>query len=165
MRVYLARHGRAMEKEVDPERSLRPDGLAEVERVARFLANARLDIPQCWHSGKARARQTAEILVKHIAPGAPVEAHEGLAPNDPVKPVAAELRRRNEDLLIAGHLPFLAKLASLLVAGDSEADLLTLPSGAVLCLERIDAGAWTMAWFVTPELAPGKTDMGASAGS
>jgi len=37
MTVYLVQHGRPVAKEVDPDRPLSPEGVAEVEKTARFL--------------------------------------------------------------------------------------------------------------------------------
>jgi phosphohistidine phosphatase SixA len=50
-----------------------------------------------------------------------VEARPGLAPNDPVVPVARWLRAETEyqSLALVGHMPFLGRLASLLVVGDN----------------------------------------------
>ncbi len=54
--------------------------------------------------------------------------------------------------MLVGHLPFMAKLAALLVAGDAEAALLDYRPGSVLCLERDDSGSWRIAWMLRPEL-------------
>jgi len=61
LRVYLVRHGKAKSKEEDPERHLTERGAEEVRRVARFLAAAGIQVSKILHSGKTRARQTAEI--------------------------------------------------------------------------------------------------------
>jgi len=34
MAIYLAQHGKAASKDVDPQRGLTPDGVAETDRVA-----------------------------------------------------------------------------------------------------------------------------------
>jgi phosphohistidine phosphatase len=62
MAIYLAQHGKAASKDVDPQRGLTPDGVAETDRVASLLARSNLTLDVIWHSGKTRTRQTAEIL-------------------------------------------------------------------------------------------------------
>ena len=62
MIVVLVHHGDAVGPDVDPRRPLSTRGLQQVERLARD-ASARGTRPQVvWHSGKLRARQTAEAF-------------------------------------------------------------------------------------------------------
>ena len=152
MNLYLVQHGKAVDKEVDPERPLAQEGVADVEAVATFLKNARLDIPEVWHSGKARARQTAERLATRIAPKGNVVEREGLAPKEPVKPLQGELDKREDDLMIVGHMPFMAKLAGLLLAGDKDAVPVAFQMGGIVCLERRPDGTWAVRWMVIPDL-------------
>lgn len=159
MRIYLARHGKAFEKEVDPERPLTPEGVREVERVGMLLSGAGLAVPAVWHSGKARARQTAEVLAGYAAKDARLYARDDLSPKDDVKPIAAELRRRGENVMVVGHLPFLSKLASFLLTGDSDVEIVGLPSAGVVCLERGDRDTWQIIWLVTPEVSPSRERM------
>ncbi len=76
MRLYLMQHGKARPKEEDPDRSLSDEGRAEVGRVAGFLAKTDVvrSLP-ILHSGKTRARQTAEGLARAVE-GARVEEVE-----------------------------------------------------------------------------------------
>ena len=53
------------------------------------------------HSGKLRAEQTAQLLVREIGGEPSVEARPGLAPNDPVVPVAQWLRAETEHQSLA----------------------------------------------------------------
>ncbi|MCZ6522899.1 MAG: histidine phosphatase family protein, partial [Alphaproteobacteria bacterium] len=62
MRLYLVQHGEALAKEVDAERRLSADGRRDVRRLAEFLAKSGLRVRKVLHSGKARARETAELL-------------------------------------------------------------------------------------------------------
>src|SRR6266508_1172347 len=63
---------------------------------------------------KTGARQTAEIWAEVL--GVPLDQAEGLAPLDDPKVWAARLDTGEEDLMLAGHLPHLARLAGLLLA-------------------------------------------------
>jgi phosphohistidine phosphatase len=71
------------------------------------------------HSGKKRALQTAEIFVKALEPEAGVTKGAGLAPLDDVTQFASTLNNE-EDIMVVGHLPFLERLLSCLVAGSPE---------------------------------------------
>ena len=149
MRLYLVQHGEAKSKDEDPERHLTEKGVRDVEKTAAFLKPLGLSAGGVWHSGKARARQTAEAL----AQGGAVE-RPGLAPNDPVEPVKEELARAEADVMIVGHLPFLGKLASLLVVGSESAGVVAFRNAGVVCLERGEGGAWWTTWALIPEILP-----------
>ena len=96
MDLYLMQHGQATTETEDPERPLTDAGRAAVQRVAQRARAADVRISGCLHSGKLRAAQTAQLLVREIGVEPRVEARPGLAPNDPVVPVAQWLRAETE---------------------------------------------------------------------
>ena len=151
MRIYLVQHGEAIPEEIDPSRPLTAKGSGDVERMARFAHQASAQVPLIWHSGKLRAEQTAELLAKALQPSEGIQQVSGLAPNDPIEPVLEQLGVRQADLMIVGHLPFLAKLASTLLCGFP-ADIISFKPGGILCLERGEDRRWRLAWMATPEL-------------
>jgi phosphohistidine phosphatase len=152
MRVYLVQHGEAHPEEVSAERELTPRGRSDVERLAALLANGGVRVAKVYHSGKTRARQTAELFAARLAPGVMCETLEGIAPNDPVELWAERLRECNEDTLVAGHQPFMGKLVALLVAGRCEPPVVLYQPGSIVCLERVAEGRWALVWMVRPEL-------------
>lgn len=152
MRLYLVQHGESKSEDVDPARGLTDKGLADVRKVAAFLRPSKISVAAVWHSGKTRAAQTAEALVPVMNVVRGVVRHDGLAPKDPVEVVAESVTPLSEDLMLVGHLPFLSKLASLLVAGSESADVAAFKMGGVVCLERDPSGVWRIRWMVTPEL-------------
>ena len=152
MRLYLVQHGKAVDKQANSERPLSEDGIREAKAVAAWLSGKGLAIPEVWHSGKTRAQETAELLAGRLAPDAKLHAQEGLDPNDDVEDLAQELEERENDLMIAGHLPFLAKLASRLLTGDEDAESVTFTYAGVLCLERDSDDLWHVVWLVIPSL-------------
>lgn len=151
MKLYLVQHGEAKSEEMDPSRSLTEKGAADVGKVAGFLNPLHVKVKAVFHSGKTRARQTAEILAEVVRDG-DLKAHGGLAPNDPVGPLKDEIAQTSDDLMIVGHLPFLGKLASVLVGGAESADSVAFRQGGIVCLERDEKGAWRVRWMVTPDL-------------
>jgi broad specificity phosphatase PhoE len=70
MRVYLVQHGEAQPEAVSAERELTPRGRSDVERVANLLAGGGVRVAKVCHSGKTRARQTAEPPLVDYRPGA-----------------------------------------------------------------------------------------------
>ena len=152
MRVYLAQHGLAEPKEIDPERPLSEQGHEDVRRLAAFLEGTGLRIEQALHSGKTRAEQTAALLARALLAGGRPKAYPGLAPNDPVEPLAAEIATWSVDTLLVGHLPCLGRLASLLLASDADRPTLAFQPGSLACLERDRDGHWALLWMLRPEL-------------
>jgi len=152
MRLYLVQHGEAKSKEEDPDRPLTAKGADDVQRIARFLNPLGLGVRAIWHSGQARAAQTAGVLAGAVSATEGVTQREGLAPNDPVEPLAKALAELPDDVMIVGHLPFLGKLASVLVAGDESAGAVDFRPGGVVCLERGDQCDWSVQWAVTADL-------------
>jgi phosphohistidine phosphatase len=62
MHVYLVQHGEAKSEEEDPQRRLTNKGIGEVQNVAMVLRSLKLAVDAIWHSDKARAQQTGELL-------------------------------------------------------------------------------------------------------
>lgn len=155
MEVYLVQHGEAKPETEDPARPLTERGRQEVQRVGRHAAALGLYVAQICHSGKLRARQTAEILAEHLSPRRGVRELEGLAPtDDPVKARTA-IEAAPEPLMLVGHLPHLSRLVSSLLVGDPRREIIQFRMGAIVCLARTEDG-WVLQWVLTPELARAK---------
>lgn len=152
MKLYLVQHGEATAKDIDPERPLTEQGKADVSKVAARLAQAGIRVERVIHSGKTRARQTAEILVDKIAPGIEAGISERINPLD--DPAAFDWRAAGggADTMLVGHLPFMAKLVAYLVTGDSDNTLVGYQPGSVVYLESNDDGKWQINWMLRPEL-------------
>lgn len=153
MRLYLVQHGQAVDKERNPDRPLSDTGRSDVDRVARLLSGAGRSVDRVLHSGKTRARQTAEILASAL--GGTVEETGGLKAKDPVDGLASAAGHWDADTLVAGHQPFMGKAVAKLLAGDETADLVAFQPGSVACLERDADGNWRLTAFVRPDLLAG----------
>ena len=152
MKLYLMQHGKARPKEEDPDRSLSDEGRSEVDRVASFLAQTdpARGLP-IFHSGKKRARQTAEGLARAFE-GARLEEVEGLAPLDDPAIWADRLDGPAEGMVLVGHLPHLARLTSLLLTDDPDRETVRFSNAGVVCIERGADGGWVLLWSVVPAL-------------
>ncbi len=152
MQIYLVQHGDAKPREEDPDRPLTEKGRADVHLVSKLLRRDVLHVDRILHSGKTRARQTAEILAERLNPSRGVAAADGLEPLADPATWVRRLRGDDRTLMLVGHLPHLAKLTGLLVSGDPTSEVVTFRQGGILCLKRGDGGRWQVVWFVIPDL-------------
>jgi len=158
MKVYLMQHGKPVTKEVDPDRPLSEQGRKDIEMMAKFLTRRRVDIQRIFHSGKTRARQSAETLMRGLELEiAPLEI-TGLSPMDPVKGTADMINNSEMNVMLVGHLPHLSKLSSLLVCGSETASIVNFQQGGLLCLEG-SGNEWSIAWMLIPEIIYFQTNM------
>jgi phosphohistidine phosphatase len=142
VQLFLARHGDAVGPEIDPRRPLSPQGRAAVERVAARAAAHGARPALVWHSGKLRAKQTAEIYWRACNALAEFSATRDLQPEDPPMWIRDRLRAEARDILIAGHFPHLPGLLTLL---DSAAA--GFPPHGIVALETVDEGTtWKEMW-------------------
>lgn len=154
MRLYLVQHGQAVDKAENPERPLSDGGREDVRRVAAALARASVTPQKVLHSGKRRARETAEIFCAALNAGSAAQAVDGIAPNDPVTDFAGGFGGEAADIMVCGHQPFMGKLVSHLLTGDEQSPCIEFLPGSVACLERTGKAQWALCWFVRPELCP-----------
>jgi phosphohistidine phosphatase len=145
-------HGKPVPKEEDPDRPLSDQGKGDVGRMSEFLRESGLKVQEAYHSGKTRAKQTAEIMLSQLNPDVKAQERAGLSPLEDVKEIASLIKGAHKDLLIAGHLPHLGKLASLLIAGDEGIPVVSFQQGGVVCLEKDEEGRWSLAWMLVPEI-------------
>lgn len=156
--VYLIQHAESKSKEEDPARPLTDRGKDNVEKVGAHLARVGVSFDRVFHSGKLRAQQTAEILGSRLKISE-VEAHTGLDPMDPVEPITGWLSELADgglkSVAVVGHLPFLERLASILITGDESEGMIAFQyAGVVRLVPRTEGQRFRVRWVVTPELIP-----------
>jgi phosphohistidine phosphatase len=150
MALFLVQHGKSLPKEKDPDQGLSREGLAESQTMAALAAENNVQIMRIIHSGKKRALQTAEIFVKALEPEAGMTKGAGLAPLDDVTIFAATLNNA-ENIMVVGHLPFLEKLVSHLVAGSQDTPVIKFQNSSMLCLDTEDVSeTWFIRWALFP---------------
>jgi phosphohistidine phosphatase len=144
--LYLVHHGEAVGPDVDPRRPLSVRGRESVERLARQAAARGARPSFVWHSGKLRARQTAEAFWRECNALAAFSATRDLQPDDPPAWIRDRLRAQPDDVLIAGHFPHLPRLSALL-KGEPDAAPGAFPLHGVVAFETLDEGqAWQELW-------------------
>ncbi len=153
MALFLAQHGKAARAEIDPERGLTAEGRAEVERIAGVARGYGVKVAAIIHSGKKRARETADIFAEKLGPDISVTAAAGMDPNDDVALFADHINAADNHLFV-GHLPFMEKLASYLTTGSTERPVFKFQNGGLVCLDINPAsGTWVITWALMPHIS------------
>ncbi|MBI4698237.1 MAG: phosphohistidine phosphatase SixA [Nitrospirae bacterium] len=151
MLLYLVQHAEALSKEEDPARSLSEQGIQDIIKVAGRIAGFNIKVGWIYHSTKIRAFQTAMVLADQVKVEREISQVEGLAPMDDPKRWADCIEKMNEDVMLVGHLPHLSRLASLLLEGDKNKNVVDFKMGGVVCLKKSEQGSWSVEWMITPE--------------
>jgi len=153
MKLYLVQHAEARPKEEDSKQGLTNKGLVDIKKVADFVARrARLRVAVIYHSGKNRARETAEALADYLHPVKGVREGDCLTPMDEPDFWVKRAQELKDDTMLVGHLPHLAKLASALLTGNEESNVVTFKNAGIVCLSREEENRWSLCWAVTPDI-------------
>ena len=155
MEFYLVRHGEATSEAVNGQRPLTTGGRRDVKRIGRAAAERGIKPGQIFHSGLLRAQQTAEILGERLGSVDGVRELGGLRPDDDPVIAKAELELSTVSLMLIGHLPHISRLASFLVAGDADRELVEFAPATLLALGYEDY-RWKILWKLTPATAYSK---------
>jgi len=148
MQLYLMQHGQAVPETENPEQPLSREGVAQIQTSAAAMKRLGIapDLIVC--SPKKRSHQTAALVAEGVN-----YPYSDIVESETVKPTAAAgdtlfslaQYRESKSVLIAGHLPSLVRIASLLLGGDTPVRLRFENGG--LC--RID----------TADLIPGEAEL------
>ena len=153
MALYLVQHGKSLSKDVAPDPGLTKDGKAAVVRIADVAASYGIRPTQIRHSGKQRAKETAEIMEKTLQVTTRLTPMKGIAPKDDVMPFAQTLDGI-DGLMIVGHLPFLERLCALLTTGDPDLTVFKFQNGGIVCLDQLPPPfGWVIKWALLPEIS------------
>lgn len=152
MRLYLMQHGEALDKSINALRPLSERGRQDVQRMADFLKTKDFMVEEIWHSGKLRSLETAELLKNRACPEANLVECAELAPEQPARMTLKSIKKAEHPVAIVGHLPHLARLASLLVCDDEDCEPVLFQKGSVAALERGETPHWHICWMIIPSL-------------
>jgi phosphohistidine phosphatase len=143
--IILVHHGDAVGPDIDPMRPLSSIGRAATDRLAGAASQRGVKPDAIWHSGKLRARQTAEIFWKACNPFARLTAERGLLPDDPPQWIRDRLTGEARSILVVGHMPYLPRLLALLTGGRDETRAASFPLHGCVALEP-DGDQWKEMW-------------------
>lgn len=143
--LFLVHHAQAADALVDTQRPLTLEGRVHADDLAR-RAHARGAKPEViWHSGKLRARQTAEAMWRACNPLAELAAARGLQPDDPPLWMRDSVEGDQRDIMLVGHMPHMARLYRLLIGESTAHAAAEFPlHGAVALSMRGER--WQEAW-------------------
>lgn len=152
MALYLVQHGKSLPKEEDPDQGLSESGMEEVQRIADVARGYGIRVATILHSGKKRARQTAEIFADRLSPADGLHEKTGLKPLDDVTAMAGLIDSK-PDLMLVGHLPFMERLTGWLITGDAGQPVFKFQNGGIVCLDRpAESGKWVIKWSLSPNI-------------
>ncbi len=151
MKVYLVQHGVNHPENEDPQKGLTDQAMLDVDKMGAFIGRMNQQYEAVFHSDKKRARQTAQILGKHLKHALGVHETDCLGPTDDVEVWANRILCSDGDPVLVGHLPFLNKLASRLVTGDENRQIVDFKNGSMFCLEE-DHEKFSVKWAITPDM-------------
>lgn len=155
MSLYVMQHGHATSDAENPERPLTDAGRAAVQRAAtRARAAGRAGQPlRAQRKLRAGADRAAASRRNRRAGQRPGSCEPGA--ERPGAPTAHWLRGVSEHqaLALVGHLPFLYRLASLLLADNEDVQVVHFRMGLVKLEPKQDRDGFAVAWAIPPDLA------------
>jgi phosphohistidine phosphatase len=142
--LYLVHHADAVGPHEDPQRPLSAAGRMQADRLALQAAERGAKPTVIWHSGKLRARQTAESFWRACNPLADFAAIGGLQPADSPGRVRDLVAGETRDVMLVGHMPSLPRILRMLVTGQEDAPL-EFPLHGIVALEPA-GDLWSERW-------------------
>ena len=138
--IYLVHHAEAVDSEIDPQRPLSAVGRAHAIALAGHAAKMGVRPAAIWHSGKLRARQTADAFRAGCNPSAEFAAIRGLQPTDPADWIRDRLIGETREVMLVGHFPSLPRVLHLLVTGRADGEAHHFPLHGLVQLEAVGDG-------------------------
>ena len=130
-------------------RPLSERGRAEVGRLAEAARDHGLKPDLIWHSGKLRARQTAEAFWRTCNPLAVCAHVRGLRPEDPPPWMRDQLAGDPRSIVVVSHMPYLPALLRLLTGDAADPPAFDFPLHGCVALVaggEADGNVWKELW-------------------
>ncbi len=153
MELYLMQHGSCLSKEIDPDQPLSPVGREQVLLSAAAARAMGLVFDRIVTSPKTRARQTAQAVAETLGMDEDAilvsEDVKAMARPEAAVRLLAELDAQS--VLVTGHLPHLAELASHLLA-TTEKVRIAIQNGGLMRLDcpTLPTHSAELRWYLTP---------------
>jgi len=129
MELYIVRHGIAQPRgdesvTNDADRELTEKGRTRTRQAAQGLRLMRCRPGLIVTSPLVRAAQTAEIMAEVLRPASPVQVCDFLSPGARTADLVAWLcGLEQQEVMIVGHMPDVAEMASALIADRHDVDI------------------------------------------
>lgn len=152
MALYLVQHGTALTGGTDPDPGLSDEGKADANRIATVARNYHVPVAAIRHSGRKRALETALVYADILGPGIPVQEHPGMGPGDDVVSFAADLDL-SKNRMYVGHLPFMEKLTSYLITGETARPVFKFQNAGIVCIDlKPETQTPVILWTLMPHI-------------
>jgi len=155
MEIYLMQHGPALPKEQDPDEGLSPEGEARIHAAGKALRKMGIGFDVILSSPKKRSKQTAAIIAEEVGfpPEHIVETDKVKAMTPPEETIKALSEYAgNRRILIAGHLPSVAEVASFLLTEGSKATIEFETGGCCrIDVEELPTHSGHLRWYLIPQ--------------
>jgi phosphohistidine phosphatase len=154
MELYFLRHGIAADAAPagtgDAGRALTKDGIAKMQASARGMRRLGLRLDALLSSPLVRARETAAIVARELGPE--LQLADELAPGCDIAQLFALLgeHRAAERVMLVGHEPDFSSMIGALTGGSQV--LMKKGGLARVDIERLEQGAGTLKWLLTPRI-------------
>ncbi len=137
MKLYLMQHALAYPAEESAERPLNPAGIDQAKTAARGIKRFGLGFDLIVTSPKRRSHQTAALVAEGVRyPYSDILTTETVLPNQSSQGLLELLKKEPtaNKILVVGHLPHLAMLASDLMQGGE----LLIENAGLTCFDISD---------------------------
>ncbi|MEW6328119.1 MAG: phosphohistidine phosphatase SixA [Thermodesulfobacteriota bacterium] len=155
MEIYLVQHGEALPEEKDPERGLSPEGEDNVRHTGKALSKLGIKPDLIISSPKKRSKQTASIIAREVGyPEGRIEVSERLKPLAPPGETVEYLRQFSDrnSIILAGHLPSLAEVASFLLTEKGKARIKFVMGGVGrIDVLELSTRKGILSWYLVPQ--------------
>ena len=119
--------------------------------MGEWLKDHGVSVRTILHSGKTRARETASLLQPVLTAEGDIREEQGLGPKDSPHAFLDKLQHATDDVLVAGHMPFVARVVSVALTGEPDQQLVDFEPGSVAGLDRVDERSWRLFLFARPD--------------
>lgn len=148
-------HGPNLPKEQDPDEGLSPEGDARIHASGKALKKMGISFDVILSSPKKRSRQTAALVAEEVGfPSEKIIETERVKAMTPPEETIEFLGEygANKRILIAGHLPSLAEVASSLLTEGSHATIAFERGGCSrIDVQDLPTHSGHLKWYLTPE--------------
>ena len=147
MELYILRHGKAQEHTQnfagDSKRELTEVSKKELCCIAKAIKNLEIDVDDIISSPLIRAKQTAEIIIKHVkSKKKSIKIWNELKPEIDTEKTVKKLTTLKPDssIMLVGHEPHLTDLISKIISNDGTVDISLKKGGLVHIICNIAKG-------------------------
>lgn len=151
MKVYLVRHAQAHPMvDSDANRSLTEEGKRDAAILGqKLVALDDFSVDRIVHSGYVRARQTAEIVHRHVVDSADelsLAVDPSLVPHGDIDTWISILSESSvPNMMLVGHMPFMGELAGSLLG-----DYTSFKRPSCCVVVRTESG-WKLHSYITAQ--------------